>query len=514
MKTSMKTLLTLIICLIICTACNSNRSNKADNAADTTTAVEAADTTAETTETAAEATTETTSTDITTDAEAILADIENYKNDFKSGKWDGSPLFIGENVISVDTETAKIWLNNEPLEPLYCDEADNESFYLIDQDEDYVYYLKDLADETSKEAKYFVTRVSKADGSTVSVEIPEETYSAKLMFGNLFVKAKYALYRVDLKNEAPEAILLSEVVSDFEVVDYYSSSELHYITGERIEYGLRIDKTDGSESEITPFETKRARYSSEKGNLTFFDNEIYAKARELYASKVWDGNFIDLHTVESSIPEYTFGSVNYHDNIIINNKEMGKYFRAIQVEPGCNICEAYYSPGLVWFEDDFNDYLHFYFPGQEEEYRVHSYGTTLPNNLSGYTRMIAFYYDSDLTTKTAGARVYILTDGELWFLDCNFLSEQVETQVIRFDDHDVIDFNWAYDRLYYLLDNGEAYTIQYGEVDWDFKNPKRFGNDRLFYALSHHTDEGEGALSLNEGNYGDTHLYSPYGEDW
>ena len=517
MKSSTLKIMSLIVCLVMlaCTACGNSNRSKANSVANTTVTTE--------TETVDEVTTEPVSaeyiasidtTNNSDTADSILANIAQYKSDFKSGKWDGSPIFIGGNVISINVEKAEIWLNNDSLsEPLYCDVAENEKFYFFDQDEDFAYYLKD---ETSEEGvKYFVTKVSKTtNGSSVSVEIPEETYSARLMSENAFVKAEYALYRVDFRVEDPEAMLLNEVVSDYEVVDYYSSAELHYITGERVETGLHIDKEDGSEYEINPLETTRARYSAEEGNLTFYDNVLYSKARELYASKIWGGDFVDLHTVDSSVPKNTFASITFDGNIVINNEELGRYFRAIQVEPGCNVCGRYYSPELVWLEDGFNQYLRFFFPDQKEDYCLHSYGSSLPFEIRGYTRMLAFFYESDLTEKTAGARVYILTDGELWFLDCNFLTEQVKTQVLDFDDHDIIDFNWAYDSLYYLLDNGEAYTIHYGEDDWDFKNPERFGGDRLFYALSHHTDESEGALSFNEGNYGDTHLYSPYGEDW
>lgn len=510
----------LVVCLIMlaCAACGNSERAAGSNASDTTTVSETVTENTKSTDTitAAEEATETASTadttDQTIDFDSIMDKIEQYKEDFKSGKWDGSPIFVGENVISIDTETGKIWINNDSIsEPLYCTAAENETYYVLDQDDTYMYYYKDV--ESEQETKYFILQVNKTTGDTVAVEVPE-SYSAKLALENVFVRGEYSLYRIDFTVENPEAILIEECISDFEVVDFYSSVELHYITGNRKEGGISIDKESHEEKVIEPHDTARARYSAEEGEITFYDNDTYSKARELYESNAWDGKFIDLHEVDESIPENTFADVDYDGNIIINNKVEGRYYRAMQVESGCNVFESYYGSEVIYFEEGFNEELRFYFPGQKEDYRVHSYGTTLPSGLRGYTRMIGFYYESDLTDKVAGARVYILTDGELWFLDCNFITEQVETKIMEFDDHEIIDFNWAYDSLYYLLDNGEAYTISYGEVDWDFDNPERFGGDKLFYALSHHTDEREGALSFNEGNYGDSHLYSPYGEDW
>ncbi len=507
MNSTLKRFLSLVVCLVMLalTACgNSNRSEA--------NSVSVADTnTTEATETAVEAATETVSIDNTViEEEAILAEISQYKEDFRSGKWDGSPIFIGGNVLSIDPETAKIWLNDSYIsDPLYYTLAENERCYSLDQDEAFMYYYLDV--ESEEETKYFILRVNKQTGDTVTIEIPEETYSAKLVLENVFVRGKYSLYRIDFRVEKPELVLMENCISDYEVRDFYSSIELHYITGERIETGISFDKESGAEEVISPHKTSKARYSNDEGELTFYDNPIYSKARELYANKLWEGEFTDLHTLDESIPENTFAKKDYDGNIIINNKVEGKYYRAIQVEPGCNVSGTYYGDGLVWFEDGFNQYLRFYFPGQEEDYCIHSYGTDLPFEISGYTRIIPFFYESDLTTKTAGARVYILTDGELWYLDCNFLSEQVKTKVL--DGQNIVDFNWAYDTLYYMLDTGEVYTIHYGEDgEWDFKNPTRFGGDKVFYALSHHTDEREGALSLDEGNYEDSHLYSPYGD--
>jgi hypothetical protein len=493
--------------MLACTACGNSNRSKANSVANTTVTTE--------TETVDEVTTEPASEESTTNQatdEEVTIDVSQYKEDFLSGKWDGSPTFEGNNVISI-SDIGEIWLNCDTIhEPLYCTAAENEIYYILDQDDTYMYYYKEV--ESEEEITNFIVQVNKKTGEIVSVEVPDAPYSAKLALENVFVKGEYSLYRVDFTVDNPEAILLEECISDYEVVDYYSSIELHYITGERLTRGISIDKETGMEEVIEPYETTRARYSADKGEVTFYDNETYRKARELYESRTWDGHFIDLHTLDETIPENTFADKDYNGNIIINNKVEGRYYRAMQVQSGCNVFASYYGGEVIYFEENLNNYLRFYFPGQKEEYRVHSYGTTLPYNLRGYTRMLGFFYDSDLTNKVAGARVYILTDGELWFLDCNFITEQVETHVMKFDDHDIIDFNWAYDSLYYLLDNGEAYRIHYGEVDWDFKNPERFGGDRLFYALSHHTDEGEGALSFNEGNYGDTHLYSPYGEDW
>ena len=528
-KTStLKIALTLVVCLIMlaCAACGNSERAAGSNVTDTTTVSETVteNTSTEDTTTASEEATETASTadtkatdttdttDQTIDFDFIMANIEQYKEDFKSGKWDGSPIFVGENVISIDTETAKIWINNDSIsEPLYCSADENETYYVLDQDDTYMYYYKDV--ESEQEMKYFILQVNKTTGDTVSVEVPE-SYSAELALENVFVRGEYSLYRIDFTVENPEAILIEECISDFEVVDFYSSMELHYITGERKEGGISIDKETREEKVIELHDTTRARYSAEEGEITFYDNDAYRKARELYESEAWDGKFIDLHKLDDAIPENTFADVDYDGNIIINNKVEGRYYRAMQVKSGCNVFESYYGSEVIYFEEGFNEELRFYFPGQKEDYRVHSYGTTLPSGLRGYTRMIGFYYESDLTDKVAGARVYLLTDGELWFLDCNFISEHVETKVVEFDNHEIIDFNWAYDSLYYLLDNGEAYTIHYGDEDWDFETPERFGGDKIFYALSHHTDEREGALSFNEGNYGDSHLYSPYGEDW
>ena len=503
----MKKLTALVICLsMLLSACGRN------SVTDTTTTTAAA-TTEATTNTAIETTTEAASTEAEIiSADQILADIDQYKADFISGNWDGSPIFIGGNVISVNAEEAEIWLNNDCIdEPLYCNAGENERFYFIDQDEENVYYFKDVESET--EDKYFILQVNKQSGDTMVVEVPEETYSAKRIFESIFVMGEYSLYRIDFTSDNPTAVLLEECISDYEIRDYYSSVELHYITGERNEAGISFNKETGKEEVIEPHETTKARYSADEGQLTFYDNELYSKARELYANEAWDGSFIDLHTLDSEIEENTYASIDYNDNIVINNEIQGRYFRALQVEKACNVSETFFGPELVWFEDDFNQYLRFYFPNQEEEYCLHSYGTDLPFEIRGYTRMLSFYYDSNLVPgKTAGARVYLLTDGELWVLDCNFNTEIVNTNVVESPDHDIVDFNWAYDTLYYMLDNGEVYTIKYGEDDWDFSHPERFGGNRTFYALSHHTDESEGALSLNEGNYGDAHLYSPYGE--
>ena len=503
-RRTLKSKWVLIVCVMLLmsiTACGNSYRSAKKGIVDTTT-----------TETAVETESVENTTDQTVEPETILAEIDQYKADFISGKWDGSPIFIGGNVLSVD-EKASIWLNDEQIkEPLYCKSEENATYYPLDQDDTFMYYYKDVESET--EAKYYILQVNKKTGDTVSVEVPEETYSAELVHGleNTIVRGKYALYRIDFRVAAPEAVLLNEVVSDCRINDYGSSFfELRYITGDRLEYTILFNKENGDELVDEGHETDEAHYPTDQGELTFYDNEIYSKARELIANMSWDGSFVDLYTLDQSIPKNTFAKKDYDGNIIINNKVEGVYYRAMQLKNGCNVSGEYEKK--VWFEDGFNQLLHFYFPNQQEEYTYHSYGTDLPE-LRGYTRMFSFYYDSDLVEgKTAGCHVYLLSDGEVWYLDCNFVTEEVKSKTLHVEGHRIIDMNWAYDSLYYLLDNGEAYTIEYNDGEWDFENPKRFGGERLFYALSHHTDEREGALSYNEGNYyGDNHLYSPYGE--
>lgn len=493
----MKKLATLVICLsMLLSACGRN------SVTDTTTTTAAAATEA-TTNTAIEATTEAASTEAESiSAEQILADIDQYKADFISGNWDGSPIFIGGNVISVNAEEAEIWLNNDCIdEPLYANAGENEKFYFIDQDQTYAYYLKDVT--SVDESEYFAVQVNKVTGSTIEVKMPGYTYSAKVILENMFIKLNSSLYRVDFRHHTPEAILLNEVVSDYEVVEHYSYYELNYISGDRHETSIEFDKETGEESEKS-YETKKARYSDE-GSITFFDNAVYSKARELYSNGTWDGQFTDLHNLDDSVPENTFGYIDYDDNIVINNETQGLYYRAMQVEYGSNV-SGYYN-GVVWFEDDFNQFLHFYFPNMREDFCYHSYGVDLPN-FSGYTRMYSFFYESDLVSgKTAGCHVYLLSDGELWYLDANFLTEKVESKALDLD-HQIIDMNWAYDSIYYLLDNGEAYVIKWVDGKWDFENPVRYG-DKTYYALSHRADEGEGAFWY-DGKA--AHLFSPYYE--
>lgn len=205
---------------------------------------------------------------------------------------------------------------------------------------------------------------------------------------------------------------------------------------------------------------------------------VLEKFIALYHSKDWSDDEIAL--IDDNVV-----SVDYFGNIIINNKFAGNICMGSKLVPS-----ATYGPN-IYLDDECSYWLN-----GAELVKFHSNGNVEYIDFP-YSNAEFLWIDD---TKGIIIRTY---DNKLLFLN-------TENKIYTISSN-ALDAYVAYDTLYFMEEDNTVYYILWNEKG---ATPEVFV--RSAYAVSHHSDEAQGAIVpeeiANYYSYGYSNLHSPYGK--